>query len=343
MSKKNILFAGWILLVLFLFEMGFRLLGNKPGDISPDWSNFKKVTHLVSDSDFYCHKGLIICSQAIAAKYKIYINKEGFRNKEFSNIDTSKPISLLIGDSYTFGFSASPLSESFSGILQTDTAKEYINLGIPVADPVQYEHLAIKYIPVFHPAEIIIPFFLGNDIMLTDRKFDTLNPFWVSTNAGGIFLDIDDKHFDNVQQAYNYILEGKYDISKADNAIEQIIAQSAVLSKIYSVRSRLNERKNFDAAAESMSISKSHLYPIAALCKQQNIKLKIIVIPELREAHLTIAELKNKYKALFRDPALQEYISVPQVMESWYVPYPDGHLNNLGHKSYALHILSTFN
>jgi hypothetical protein len=340
--KKKLIFTGYILLVLLSIEFAFRLLGNKPGDISPDWSNFKKVDTLISTPDFYFKNGIIICSQKVAAKYDTYINKDGFRNKEFDSIDSSKPICLLIGDSYTFGFSADPVSASFANILLADTSREYINLGVPVADPVQYEYLASKYATRFHPSEIIIPFFLGNDIMIHDRKIDTINPFWINTNAGGIFLDIDGKHFPTVQQAYNYILSGKYDISQSHNPLEKIIAQSAILSKIYSVKSRIAERQKFENAMQDMSITKSHLYPIAALCRQQDIKLRIVVIPELREAHLTATELRQKYKSLFSDTVLQQYISIPQVMESWYVPYPDAHLNNIGHSNYAKHILSTF-
>jgi hypothetical protein len=343
MNKKNILFTGWILFVLLLIEMVFRMLGNKPGDISPGWSNFSKVDTLKVKNDFYCSNGIVISSKENDTAYHSHINAEGFRNKEFNQVDSSRPVILLIGDSYTFGLSAKPISASFADILKTDTSAEYINLGIPAADPVQYEFLARKYIPVFKPSLVIIPFFLGNDIMLQDRKIDTVNPFWVNTNAGGFFLDIDNRHFKTPEQAYNYIINEKYNLAGSGNILEKIIGRSAVLSKLYSVKSRLEERDKFDAAVKTMDITKSHLYIIAALCKQQNAILKIIVIPELREAHLTVAELRAKYQALFNDPLLKESVSVPQVAESWYVPYPDGHLNNTGHQYYASYILSTFN
>ena len=89
-----------------------------------------------------------------------------------------------------------------------------------------------------------------------------------------------------------------------------------------------------------MHITQQHLYAIAALCKENNCALKIVLIPEIKEADKPISFFKNRYKGFFEDSILAPLTYLPDSNSSQnYVPYPDGHLNNKGHAFYAEEIV----
>ena len=57
---------------------------------------------------------------------------------------------MFLGDSYTWGSSARPITESFVDLVKRAGYCTF-NFGIPGTDPCQYAALAEKWLPLLHP------------------------------------------------------------------------------------------------------------------------------------------------------------------------------------------------
>lgn len=325
-----------MLSLLLAAEYYIRHLGYSGGDLRPVWSNFHQVDTLIEINDFKVGRdGILVADK----KYNRFINREGFREREFDSIENSKPRLLLIGDSFTWGLSANPLDSCFADLIREKTTYTVINLGIPAADPAQYEAIATKYIPLLKPCRLLVFFFLGNDIMQEERPIIPFKPFYFYTNAGAMMADDGDLHFNTALEAYNYYMYHKYFLSKPDNAFEWLVSESALLSRIYSLKFRWNEKQRAESAIQNMFVSKKHLYSILRVCRQNCCSLQIVIIPELKEADQPQQYFRERYKALFADPVLSNFCFFPSGNSSTnYTPYPDAHLNNRGHAFYAQQI-----
>jgi hypothetical protein len=85
-----------------------------------------------------------------------------------------------------------------------------------------------------------------------------------------------------------------------------------------------------------MSVTQHYLYSIADVCRKNECSLQIILIPEIKEADQPQVFFEKRYKGFFADSVLAPVTYIPEGNSpSNYVPYPDGHLNNKGHKFYA--------
>jgi hypothetical protein len=322
-------------LVFLGTEVILRSIGYEPGDLRPSLDYFKPVDSLVIIPDFITNpEGVLIANKTYFNKQGVYINEDGFRTKSFASIDTTKTKLLFIGDSFTWGMSAEPFyKNSFCDLLAQDSSLEIINLGIPAADPVQYAALAQKYIPSIQPSKVFVLFFMGNDLMREDRT-NIGQPYYYWTNAGAIYADIDGQHFNAAQSAYDYLIAQKLFLRKPKNAFEWLVSKSAALARLYAVKFRWQEKQAFEQARTHPQVTVKYLNQLAAICKANNSTLHIVVIPETKDAGLSLAKYKTKYAALLNDKNLQAHFSLPQVKPEWYSPTTNPHLNNRGHFEY---------
>ena len=340
---KRILFQFSFVAVSLLFiEIILRYNGYKPGDIKPNWLNFHPVDSLYEIPDFYINaEGILIADSNRWAKKNIHINEDGFRSPDFAKIDSTKKSILFIGDSFTWGMSANPLVDScFADLLRHETNYEIINLGIPVADPVQYAALAKKYISQLKHDYVLVMFFTGNDLMKEDRKIILDEPFYYYTNAGAIMADVDGLHFKTAQAAYNYFVNERYYLHQPKNIFEKIISTSSLLSRLYSVRFRISEKLEKEQVIKDSRISKKYLKQINAIAQQNHVPVRFVLIPEIKEADLSIEKYRQKYNDLLGDSILKNDWLVLQNSEAYFNDYPDGHLNNAGHRHYADYLKS---
>lgn len=340
-NKKYILVQALIVLILFaLAELYVRHKGYTPGDLRPNWSNFKPVDSLIVHNDFIVDSNGILVANVNHFKAMGWaINSNGFRAAEFNSLDTVKNKLMLIGDSFTWGLSANPIDSCFANLLENKVRGTVINTGIPIADPAQYEAIAKKYIPVLKPEKVAVMFYLGNDIMPVPRPVIPNKPFYYYTNAGAMMADDGNIHLNSAQEAYNYYTKQKFFLIHPSNFFEKIIAKSAFLSRIYSLKYRWEEKMKAENAIAEMAVTQKYLYSIVDICTKNNCALKIILIPEIKEANNDIAFFAKRYKGFFNDSLLSKYTFIPQGNEANnYVPYPNGHLNNAGHAFYAKEI-----
>lgn len=337
-NKKYITVQALIVIGLFALAEGFvRHLGYVPGDLRPNWSNFHPVDSLIVHHDFIVDSnGILIANATNLKPIGTTINSDGFRAPEFAEMDTVKHKILLIGDSFTWGLSAQPMDSCFADLLKAQVSGTIINTGIPIADPAQYEAIAHRYIPMLKPEKVVVMFYLGNDIMQQPRPTTPFKPFYYYTNAGAMMADDGDIHLNSAREAYDYYTRRKFFLVHPANFMEKVIAKSALLSRIYSFKYRWQEKREAENAISDMSVTQKYLYSIVNTCKQNNCQLQIILIPEIKEADQPKSFFEKRYKGFFNDPVLSKCTYIPEGNSPKnYVPYPDGHLNNAGHKFYS--------
>jgi hypothetical protein len=337
-SKKYIGIQLLIFIGLFLSAELFVLhLGYSPGDLRPAWSNFHSVDTLITYDDFIVDSsGILVANKHHFDSLGLYINSDGFRAPEFSRVDTARHKILLIGDSFTWGLSASPIDSCFADLLKTKVNGLVINTGIPSADPAQYDDIAGKYIPILKPEIVIVMFYLGNDIMPELRPIIPYKPFYYYTNAGAMMADDRSIHLNSAREAYDYYTKQKFFLIHPTGLLEKVIAKSALLSRIYSFKYRWQEKQRAEHAINDMSVTQQYLYSIVNICRSNNCKLQFILIPEIKEADKPMTFFEKRYKGFFQDSILSPITYIPEGNDPLnYVPYPDGHLNNPGHRFYA--------
>ena len=312
-------------------------MGYAPGDLRPNWLWFQPVDSLYVISDFYVNdKGLQVADKAYWAEHdSVYINADGFRSPEMDTAKTGKKKVLLIGDSFVWGLSAKPLADSsFADILRY-SGYDVLNTGIPATDPAQYAEVTKQYVPTYKPDYIFVFFFLGNDLMEKPRTIVPNQPLGYWTNAGAVAADMDGRHFANAQEAYNYIANEKYFLKQPKKWYEKVIAKSALLSRLYAGKFRIEEKLQYERKRKDSSVSNAYLQGIAQLAKQYKVPIKLVLIPELKEADLSQEDLEQRYSSLLTHAELEALWIYPPCESANYAPYPDGHLNNEGHRQYA--------
>ena len=337
-KRKRILFQiSFVFFSMLIIEVVLRAIGYKPGDMKPKWLNFHQVDSLYVINNFYTDPdGILLADSLDWAKNGIHINEGGFRSPNFSKLDSTKKKILFIGDSFTWGMSAEPLAGNcFVDLIRNETNYEVINLGIPVADPVQYEMLAQKYISALKPDYVFVIFFMGNDLMKEDRKVIPGSPFYYYSNAGALLADMDGHHFKSAQEAYNYFLNEKYYLHQPKNILEKIVAKSSLLSRLYSVRYQIQEKLEYEHVVKDTRITKKYLWQIKEIARENQVPLKFVLIPEIKEAEWPLTKYTEKYKDILADTILKKDWLLTKNSKVNYNDYPDGHLNNLGHRLYA--------
>ena len=327
----------FLLAMLVVVEIVLRYVGYVPGDMRPNWLNFHPVDSLYENHTFYIdHSGILVADSALSAVNHVHINEEGFRSPDFNKLDTTKKKILFIGDSFTWGLSAEPVVDHcFVDLVRNENNYEVINLGIPATDPPQYCALAKKYMPRFKPDITFVVFFMGNDLMTEDRQVTADSAFYYFTNAGAISADIDGIHFKSARAAYHYGMEERYFLHSPKNVFEWLISKSALLSRLYSVRFRIEEKLRYEAVVKNSHITKKYLKQIQQVGRQNGLPVKFILVPEIKEADRSLENYRQKYTDILNDEDLKkDWIMLPN-SKSNFNNYPDGHLNNKGHRYYA--------
>jgi hypothetical protein len=335
---KIILFQlGFLLVLLMGFETALRFLGYAPGDMRPNWMNFHPVDSLYLINDYSVNgDGILVADSTYWSRKYAHINGEGFRTPDFDKLDSTKKKVLFIGDSFTWGLSAEPVvNHCFVDLVRNENNYEVINLGIPATDPPQYYTVAKKYMPRFKPDMTFIVFYMGNDLMTEDREIKPFSPFYYDTNAGAIMTDIDGKHFNSAQEVYHYAMYERYFLRNPKNIFEWVISKSALLSRIYSVRYRIEEKLEYEAVVKDSHITKKYLKQIQQVARQNNVPVKFILVPEIKDADRSLENYTKKFADILEDKDLKsDWIILPNTKAN-FNDYPDGHLNNKGHRHYA--------
>lgn len=266
------------------------------------------------------------------------INADGFRSIPFqANVKNKKKI-LLIGDSFTYGFSAVPITYSFYDQLLIKGHLVY-NTGITCTDPVQYLTVIQTYITKIKPDIMVVSFFMGNDIMMHRRiskpfQFAAypINNMFITANPYGDYLSPQDA---NLVMRLNNTIPNQ-DIS----SLNRFLAKTVLGTRLWIALSKLGICNVNDNAIQKFQnpaynndnpteITRDVVKKIFLEAQTHHVKLIFTVIPD--------HAVTNPWNQAYNAKQLFQGIDVDYVPDSseWFNPYPDGHFNNYGHKSYA--------
>lgn len=264
------------------------------------------------------------------------VNELGFRSIAFKQYESNKPRVLLIGDSFTWGHSASDIYNSFADEL---LAKGYVvyNSGISCADAAQYLAVAKQYIAVLKPDIVIVNFYLANDITYYKREVKPYMPIFFSTNAGNLIACPFGEYFKTPEQAYNYYFN-KWQIPQNENLFNRVMAQTVITSLAWRILSKMNivnygssEVGKYMSEAEKRKYVKPYcnteLKEIKEFTEQNGARFILSSIPEVyRFTFNTKKDFPDVFEGL-------DYVEMKVTREDYKLD--DGHFNDRGHKRYA--------
>ena len=326
--KTNILLSLSVFLICFIIaEIVLRLLGYQAGLLSPSWLNFKVVDSLVVYPSFHTNEKGIFIADSSYFKNEYYINKEGFRSSEFNRDSTKKNI-LFLGDSYTWGSKAEPISNCFVELVKKEGYNVF-NTGIPGADPPQYYAIAKEYIPKLRPDIVCLMFYAGNDFISQDRIVEPFKNIFHITNAGWLSPYINNEYIESPEKVYSYYLN-KYLIGKDAPLWQRVISKSVMGTLLLSIPNRLEERKLWQ---QNTTLAVKYINAINQFCKENNTAFYFFLIP----LHTKInSKMYDNYASIFSNIT----VNIPEdISKKDFYPWPNGHLTNEGHAKYAKCIL----
>lgn len=331
------------IITLFLAETALRLIGKKPGYV-PRYSRFKIVQRLEVDSSFYTDAEGVFKANPNYPKWTddIYINSEGFRSREFDDPQPMRKLKILfLGDSFTWGSSARPITNCFVDLLEQAGFAAY-NTGIPGTAPQQYAYLAEKYAPLLKPDIIAVMFYLGNDF-IPPRPIRPFKNLYHVTNAKFLYAFDEKGNYMTPQQAYEYYLAKNNAARAAEQAYDNtftarlrtMFMKTVVGTYVWVSGAKIKRGLLADSDNNNSSKNYEHVRQYLLRIKQAaenvNAHFMLFVIP----VH---PRKENFYNSVAHHREfLQEFDAyIPDfLLESDYMELPNSHFNNSGRRKYA--------
>ncbi len=268
------------------------------------------------------------------------INDDGFRSIPFRKKSPKKRI-LLIGDSFTFGYTTSNKVHSFYDLLLADGFEVY-NTGLDDAGPHQYEAVANKYIPLLKPDIVLINFYMGNDVQYYRQSFAPFEPYNYQTNVGYLQVCPEGVHISNMREAYNLAIESAY-IPVNKSSINHYCRKTAVTTLFWRL---MKGKPGFDEQSDllnnfykkakekqlPMPDANTRIQAIRQLCDSNQCRLILSIIPGLSNDGARNLLYADSDSNLFKDIPYHEDRTLT---ESDFCKGSDKHFNENGHKKYA--------
>ena len=361
-SLQALGYIGYALFILFLLELSLYVACFKPGYYNQRFDSeiqlFRKVDTLkllpifYPDSDGITKINIDGCSLdsdawTIKKLYWDYIcgvslNSDGFRTREFSDtaLDHKKTKRVIfLGDSFTFGYSAQPISNSFVDLIEKNGAIKTYNLGVPGSDVTTYLKLLERHLNQIRPEKVVINFFIRNDCIEYDKQLapSQFNDIFVS-NAGVTYKSIKQPQtnlileFESAQDSYRYTLD-KLSLFNKISWTAKLASKSNLTTQLF--RFTLKDSEDALSINYKSHVAKKHtaaiLDEIEKLCSIYSVELALVVIPGATDdstimKRVITTQIPN-YENTFFYPS--------NLLTSDFVPGRDGHFNNVGHQKYA--------
>ena len=280
-------------------------------------------------------------AQAIKEYAQRPFNEEGFRSIAYKNYKTKRPKVLLIGDSFVYGMSANPFTNSFSDIL---LARGYLiyTAGIPGTDPAQYASIARKYIPLLKPDITIVCFYMGNDVMNFFRPTVQFQPHEHITNAG-FFDSYPLGHYLNPSDAYNYYTILATIPSTESNFFNRLCAQSCIGTILWNVCYKYNwvshphvkEYENFHYRNPNPNFSRYYIQTIDSIGTANASIVLHAIIPQFDASYNTNRKFLSVDSGLLNQIFLTSFYYPPNLSATVDYAKTDYHFNNIGSIKFA--------
>ena len=339
-----------IVLVLAILEPVLRSFGYVPGYVGPDPGEYLALTQVDSlevDQRFITDSNRIF--KAIPDKFigdlkGIVVNRDGFRGREFEIADSSKPRVLFIGDSFTWGANAEPITEAFVELVEAGGYACY-NGGIPGTSPVQYARVAETYFEKIKPEVVCVSFFMGNDVIFHRTEPEPFQNLYHITNAGWLNAFFHGEYMESPKEAYDYYMR-RYMIPNLETDLfNRFCAQTVVGSMFWKLVNLVRKDKDpvvearfqqWMSEMEEEPVSYEYLGRIKALCEKNGARFELFVIPVMNNLQ---PDIEGPWKVVFKDLSYH----LPTYLEATDYYQHDGHFTNQGHQKFAKFILETLN
>lgn len=349
--KLKIQFLVFVALFILL-EIILRLFGMKAGTLIDD---FKIQENPIYEPRFTADEMGInyIDSSATTLMLGTKINQQGFRddiNYTTEIVDSiknqaKKEVIMIIGDSYVEGCCPDTVVNAFPDIINRIQGLKILNMGISGTDPLQYQLVAQKYLPLLKPNKVVIVFYFGNDILTFERSATPYAPLTFPFKDNKWLFGVAPNHlsqklnysFKTAEEAYQFYIDKYTLIGKNRNWVEKVFSYSVICSKLYLYIEHRNARKLWESKGivynwDGFDIAHKRLSVIKKIADSLQIKALFVGIPSPEEASNN-ENLKEKYKTLFKE--LEWHVPTNLTKDDYDGMNISNHFNNTGHKKYA--------
>jgi hypothetical protein len=264
------------------------------------------------------------------------VNVDGFRSIAFRPVANDKPSVLLLGDSFTYGHSASSLHNSFADLLLARGYTVY-NTGITGTDVAQYLAIARHWIPRLRPDVVIVNFYIGNDIAYFNREVGPDNPVFFPTNAGNLMACPEGVYLRSPEESYALCLY--WMCIQKTRGFEKFMSLTTATSAIYGLlwRNGLihldnDHVRSYYSKKEEVILpfpySRIQLHQIDSIALANRAKTIISIIPNVHRWKKTVKaeDFPDAFSGI-------DYVQMEGVREDYNLR--DAHFNDGGHKRYA--------
>jgi hypothetical protein len=326
------------LMATIIGEFALRIIGKTPGYIAS--YGLRPVDRIIVDEpQQFVADGEGVFKANLNYKWPddIKINSEGFRSIEFKPNDNEQKKILFLGDSFTWGNGAEPITESFVDIISRH-GYVTLNTGIPGTGPVQYAFLAEKYVPLLKPDIVIIMFCMRNDFDLPYPMLPYKN-LWHITNAGWLYARDDNGNYISAHDAYEQHYARIYG---EKNKLQKYFFKSVIGTYGYvmflKVMHKLTAESNQEDMGNNYDFVRNALWRIKTVAEKNGAKMMLYIIPVkpelIRDNRFSIESNYHVLKDF--NPFIPDMISKDDYI-------PNGHFNNSGNRKYAEFILKGIN
>ncbi|HKT35380.1 MAG TPA: hypothetical protein VJR03_11160 [Nitrospira sp.] len=343
-----LILSSMLITLIISAEYALRLLG---------YEYTSRPNTLVLENSFRVQdRGLFVANPSAKQHIGLGVNSDGFRSPEFARgSDGQTATVVMLGDSFTWGASASPMSESFPDVLRNAGYRVH-NLGIPGLGPRQYRRIADEYLPRLKPNVVVVALYLGNDFLDAEWEPPPGRPPYVVLEGGEWIPTLDEhgNYIESVDVAYEHFHNkfGRAHRLLRETAVGTLVIKSyrrvtawmytrnyAVFSHAWAQVSSPHSSNGAEAANRPPAAGDDDLLRryagtyealahIRVLSSQIGAKYYTLVIPALGAGCLTSAEFGLDRHKKILDAFQPVYLDV--TMDN-YFPMPDCHFNNAGH------------
>ncbi len=336
------------LIFWFLIEVTMRMLGYKPGVIVDAYYQEGEAIYdpiLLADSNGvtrHSRTGVFYAGQFINEQG--YFSKVNFTRQAMDSLRREgKKVVMLVGDSYAAGCCIPDFDQTFANRINASDEYEVLNLGVGGVDPLHYELVIKKFLPVLKPDLVLVTVFLGNDEMSYDRTpkpyipvcYAIKNGFWFSSEAN-IGLAQPNEYFRNFDEASDFYFN-YYSLRSSRVAwYEKVIRNSILASRFYLLSKQLLRKWELGdqrySPPEKPLFTYQHLNNINTYCGEHDTPVIFTGIPCPTDISGEI-DVRTEYAHLFGDLPW----SSPKGLSSddYLGPQVGDHFNTSGHHKFA--------
>lgn len=349
--KLSIVLFGIFFLAVFLvgIEIALRKAGHQPGWLID--GTFIPVDTLVVGDYYYADADGVVHHNPNSTQWREdqAMNSQGFLSRfEFSpevvdsiaDSTNSKKV-MLVGDSYTEGYSATVYDSSFAGLLSEHPDFTVLNFGVGATDPVHYRQVVKKYVPQFNPDLVVVVICTENDGLLYDR---TPKPFitpsfpvdgcgWLVSEPYENMENCENAYFKSAEESYNYYVH-KYTLLGDDRSdLIKFSRRSVLFTRFYLTVDAYLESDPPACFFPEPPFTYKNLNMIQDVCNAHSTPLLFVALPNVQDV-MEGENIREKYGYYFNE---LEWFS-PEVSSLERSDYdfvnPPSHFINSGHRKY---------